>query len=375
MKKLLPASLSGITFGFTFFFFGVLEIFAGNRDEFLFSFGDFGGYIALIALGVSIIAAALITLLPEKISNVVFGIVVWLTAMGYIQSLFLNGAGSLSGDDGSEINVGFAVFDTAVWVISGILCIFGAVKMKKVKFIKSVFIILLAMILVMQLAGCATEIKDITRDTFISSSVNTDQTTATEANAAAGNTENDETTSDQHPADLPDIKKAYLTGEGITEVSGGKNVIIFVIDRFDVSYYDDAIAKTPEFFDDLRGFTYFCDNLSLYSRTFPGVPSMITGIEDDFSGDMNDYFNKAYGTSDFLKDLKANDFKIKLYIQNYYCYRDGTPFYGMADNFSVATDYKITDSGALVGNMLALSAYRYLPTLLKSTVEISSASF
>ena len=370
IEKVLPAALAGVTSGFMFFFFGVLEIFAGNRNEFLFSFGDFGGYTALIAFGVAVAVSALIALLPGKLSDVVFGVAVWLTVTGYIQAMFLNGAGSLSGDEGSSLNVGFAIFDTAVWAITGTLCIFGAIKMEKIKFIKSVFVILLAAILVMQLAGCATEIKDITRDTFSSYSETELQTTATDkTDDIATETEA------RRPADAPDIKKAYLTGEGITEVSGGKNVIIFLIDRFDVSYYNDAIEKTPEFFDDLRGFTYFSDNLSLYSRTFPGVPSMITGIEDDFSGDMNDYFNTAYGTSEFLKDLKANNFKIKLYIQNYYCYRDGTPFYGMADNFSVATDYTITDRGALVGNMLALSAYRYLPTLLKGAVNISSASF
>lgn len=374
-QKLLPAILAGSTAGLTFFFFGVIDIFAGNRDEFLFSFGDFGVQIALVALCAAVLLAAVIFFLPGKFSDVAFGVVVWITAMGYIQALFLNGAGTLRGDDGTQVNVSFAIIDGLIWIITGAGCIFGAIKMEKKKFIKSAFVILLVMILVMQLAGCATEIKDITTDTF-STRENT-ETTTTSYSETTITTDQTETTTDigKLPVDSPDVKKAYLTSQGLTEVSNGKNVIIFLIDRFDVSYYQDAIKKTPDFFNGLRGFTYFNDNISLYSRTFPGVPSMITGVEDDFSSDMNGYFNKAYGTSAFLHDLKANDYKIKLYIQNYYCYRDGTPFYGMADNFSVATDYKITDRGALVGNMLALSAYRYLPTALKGAVNISSASF
>lgn len=361
LKKRLPrALLAGFCAGLTFFLFGILDIFAGNREELLFSFSDFGLYIILIALGVSLALAAAIAFLPEVPSNVVFGVIVWLCLMGYVQALFLNGAGVLNGDTGQSVDVGFAIIDGAIWLIVGALCIFGAIKMKKKNVIKTVASILLIVLLAMQATGCVMQANEITRSPFETASANTEQT--------------EPASSESTPA-RADVEKAYLTREGLTEVSSGKNIIVFVVDRFDVTYCDDVFASEPNFFNDLDGFTYFDDNISLYSRTYPGVTTLVTGVDNDFSGTMSDYFAKAYQTSDFLRDLKANNYKIKLYTANYYAYKDGTQLYGIADNLSVATDYTVTDTGALVGNLLALSAYKYLPTALKGTVSISTASF
>lgn len=353
-KRLPRALLSGFCAGLTFFFFGILDIFASNRKELLFSFSDFGGHIALISLGVSLLLAALVAFLPGKASDVAFGVIVWLCLMGYVQAMFLNGAGSLTGDTGGTESVALAVIDAAIWIVVGALCIMGALTMQKKSIIKTVSSILLVVLIAMQATGCAMRANEISRSPF--------ETTKEEPSA-------------ENPTPSDYIEKAYLTYEGLNEVSAGKNMIIFVVDRFDVSYLYDVMNKTPDFFDRLTGFTLFDDNISLYSRTYPGLTSMITGIENDFSGTAADYFKKAYSTSDFLRDLKANNYKIKLYTANYYAYTDGSQLYGVADNLSVATDYTVTDTGALVGNMLALSAYKYLPTALKSTVSISSASF
>lgn len=353
-KRLPRALLAGFCAGLTFFFFGILDIFASNRKELLFSFSDFGGYIFLIALGVSLLLAALVAFLPGKSSDVAFGVIVWLCLMGYVQAMFLNGAGSLTGDTGGSVNVALAVIDAAIWIIVGVLCVMGALYMRKKGIIKSIASILLIVLVAMQATGCVMQSGEITRSPF---------ETAKEEPSAENPT----------PSDY--IEKAYLTYDGINEVSPGKNIIVFVVDRFDVSYLYDVLNSTPDFFDRLTGFTLFDDNVSLYSRTYPGLTSMITGIENDFSGTAADYFKKAYSSSDFLRDLKANNYKIKLYTANYYAYTDGSQLYGIADNLSVATDYTVTDTGALVGNMLALSAYKYLPTALKNTVSISSASF
>ena len=56
-QKILPASLCGAAVGFTWFFFGAVDTFAGNRGEFLFSFSDFGWQLALIALAASLVIA------------------------------------------------------------------------------------------------------------------------------------------------------------------------------------------------------------------------------------------------------------------------------------------------------------------------------
>ena len=452
MKKRLPfALLAGFTSSLMFFMFGVLEIFAVSRDEFLFSVTDFIGYLLLLALGAALIIAALIMFLPKTVSLCVFGIVVWFIFMGYIQTLFLNVGASLDGDTGQTQSIALVIIDAVIWAVTGIFIVAGAMMMEKKAILKKIYLIGVIALLVMQTAGCASHIGDITRDkddtptesvtetqtadtttadttttdalTDIQSSEavtgaettgaettgaettgaettgaettgveTTDAVTDAQTTEAVTDKQTEEVTTDAKteevttaaPAtetDKPDepkvidAKNAYLTTRGLNKVTSGKNIIIFIIDRFDVSYYNDLLKKEPDFFNKLDGFTYFSDNISLFSRTWPAVPTMITGVDNDFSLTANDYFTKAFTESPFLNDLKANDYKIKIYTQKYYCYRDGTPLVGLADNISVATGYTISDRSALVGNLLALSAYRYSPNALKDSINISSASF
>ncbi|MBO4421820.1 MAG: hypothetical protein J5879_00150 [Clostridia bacterium] len=437
IKERLPyAVLGSVTTSFMILFFGILEIFGTNRDEFLFSVRDFFGYILLLALCGTLLLMALILLLPDKAARVVFGVTVWIPVTGIIQVLFLNGARSLAGDTGQNSNLLLTVIDTVVWIVTGTIIIAGVFIMRKKEGLKKVYILVLIALLVMQMTSCATQIGNITRDsaertdepydtedsetvpeeTFDPETIATippidpvtteeDDTTepvttepeTTEPETSEPVTTQPETTAPATtapvttepvttapattapvttaPEDDEDYSKAYLTKKGLDQVSERKNIVIFLIDRFDVSYYNTIMEKDPSYFDDLDGFTYFGDNVSLYSRTWPAVPTMITGVDNDFSQTAVKYFEKAYTESAFLQDLRDNDFKIKIYTQSYYCYREGTPLVGVADNISVARGYTIKNTGALVNNLVALSAYRYAPNALKSAINISSASF
>ena len=158
-QKILPSLLCGFAVGFTYIFFGAADTFAGNRGEFLFSFGDFGGYLALIATAVSLLITLVLLIARGTLFRVLFGIFFWIAFMGYVQGTFLNvGMGSLAGDDvGTKISIGFLIFDTALWIITAGLCIFGAIKMKKHEMIKTIAIVLLVMIVGMQTVGCVSE--------------------------------------------------------------------------------------------------------------------------------------------------------------------------------------------------------------------------
>ena len=379
IKGRLPfALLFGFTPSLMFLFFGVLEIFAGNREEFMFAARDFILPVTLIALGVSVLASALILFTPKTVSVMLIGISAWVSVTGYIQMMFLNGPSTLGGDTGVKTETWFAILDAVIWVVSGIIIVAGAFVMEKKDVFKKIYLIAIAAILVMNITGCVTHIGDITRDASQTETETETDTAATASDVtAAETTKESETTTGQtgSSSDTSDPANAYLTIEGIDKVSNGNNIIIFIVDRFDISYYNDIIRKEPAYFDDLDGFTYFSDNISLYSRTWPAVPVMITGIDNDFSVGASEYFAKAYTESGFLNDLKANNYKIKLYTQKYNCYREGTPLVGVADNISTAKGYVITDRAALVGNMLKLSAYRYSPSYIKDSINISTASF
>lgn len=354
-QKILPSLLCGFAVGFTYLFFGAVDTFAGNRGEFLFSFSDFGGYLALIATAVSLLITLVLLVASGTLFRVLFGIFFWIAFMGYVQGTFLNvGMGSLAGDDvGTKISAGFLILDTALWVITAGICIFGALKMKKHEMIKTVSIILLIMVVGMQAVGCVSNIPKLTDK-------------PTETTSA-------ETTPDR--GDDEDNTRKYLTEMGINEVSGGKNIIVFVLDRFDIDYYYDVIEDDPDFFSKLKGFTFFDDNISLFSRTYPGVATMITGVPYMSDCSAESWLDTAYSTSPFLSDLKRNNYKVKLYTADYYAYRNANSMKGTVDNISSVSEYTVNDRAGLVGNMMALSLYRCLPSVLKSSIGVSSSSF
>ena len=86
-------------------FFGVFEIFATNLEEFDFAFGDFAGYLVLLAIGGIGVLCALLLPLRGRGFDIAFGIVFGITLIGYVQGNFLNfGISSLTGD-GAEMGI------------------------------------------------------------------------------------------------------------------------------------------------------------------------------------------------------------------------------------------------------------------------------
>ena len=383
-QRLFPSILCGTAVGFTYLFFGAVDVFAGNRGEFLFRFSDFGWQLALIALAVSAVISLILVFTEGTLHRVLFGLFFWAALMGQIQSLFLNvGMGSLVGDDvGTRVSLGFAIFDTALWVVTAAVCVFGAIMMKKFDIIKTVAMVLLIVIIGMQIVGCVSNIPKIT-DSKTEKPQQTGATTSGSAHTTSSSAEPAQTTTENSKPEEPDEDvKQYLTEAGINEVSAGKNIVVFIVDRFDVNFYEEIMYFDGTFFDRLTGFTYFDDNISLYSRTYPGLATLITGIDYEYGSDPKDWgaspepwFEKAYGTSPFLCDLFENRYRIKLYTADYYGYRDARAMKGRVYNVSGVSKYEVTDRAALVGSMAQIAAYRCLPTLLKSTVRVSTSSF
>ena len=166
-----------------------------------------------------------------------------------------------------------------------------------------------------------------------------------------------------------------LTTKGLYEVSKNKNVIVLVLDRFDISYYEDVVEKDPEFFNQLEDFTLYLDNVALYARTYPAIATMVTGVDTDFSKTASEYFNYAYNNSDFLDDLEANNYRVKVYTGSYYSYREAAALKRAYNVQPQSGDMIINDSWGLAWTMLELSIYRYLPIVLKDVVKVSTTSF
>jgi len=358
-KRFLASALCGLLISFTVFIYGVLEIYLNNSEQFSFYLKDFVSYILFYGLLVFAFITLFVPIFKGKSFYIVLAIFFWLGVMLYIQGNFLNfGVSSLMGDDLQEGPTMLTlVINLLIWVITCVAAILFTLRFKNKKLLYNVFTVVTAIIIGMQLVS------------FII-------TLAPKAYADGREPDKtEETTNEDGETEPKEKAKTVLTTKGMFEVSKKRNIIIFIFDRFDAVYYEELLQDDPDFVKPLDGFTYYSDYTTLYCRTYPAITSIITGMTNDFSGPAVDWFNTAYTQSKFLKDLKANNYKIKLYTTSYYAYRDNTNLSDIADNEFSSINYVILDADILAFKMLGLSAYRYLPTALKESIRLTSASF
>ncbi|MCQ2430287.1 MAG: hypothetical protein MJ192_08155 [Clostridia bacterium] len=338
IKQRWAASLlCAFVISFTLLIFGLIDIFVGNQEEFTFAVSDFIWPMILIGLGLTAVLFAVLVLVPDKAYPAAFGLLCGLALMCVLQSLFLNsGASSLpSGDMISQIGIPLIIIDTLLWIAVPAFCIFAAYKIKWAEWYRTISLVLLVVIGGMSVVGTIS-------DVFTLSS----RSSGNNGEPVVGGVN-------------------YLSTDGLREVAPESNVIVFILDRFDIQYHDNVEASDPGFFAPLTGFTYFSDNVSYFSATYPSIVHLVTGTKQDFSRSANDYFNAAYDESSFLGDLHDNDYAIRVYTGSYYAYRDATSMTKYIENAAVTGHYIVTNRGALLRQMIVLSAYRYAPSAAK----------
>ncbi len=351
-QRLLPVILLAAAAGLTVCFFGPFDIYRANVDEFRFPLESFFGYHLLWTLGVAVLLTGILLPLRGRVFDIAYAVLLWVTLMLFIQGNYLNFninnlAGDGMGDDG--MGVWNVVINTAVWLLVGAGFVLAAILLRGAarEWIPTVGVIAMVTVIGMQAVPFA---------------VNSLATDIWERNHSTTLSEEES-------------KEHFLTYRNMDKVSSNKNIIYFVIDRFDNLYYDEhGMVDCPELFEGLDGFTYFDDMVSLYPRTFPSIPYMLTGMEHDFHDNRVDYFREAYQASPFLKALKSNGYKVNIYSDSYYAYNDASQM--GVENSSQATSFTIAERGRLAGDMLRISWFRYLPHLTKGWVgDIATSDF
>lgn len=358
-EKLVPSLLLAIALPFTLLFFGPFEAYCKNIEEFGFTFGDFGLLSFAVAFLIGVILFFILWNLPGRVFDVTYGVLFAVALMLYLQGNYLNlGLNAVEGD-----GVGNATYTTTALVINLIvwlLVIGGAVTAvllvrKYREILRLVTIIGLVMVVGIQVMMFG--ILSLTTEVF------------TPLNERGMTDDSGEVTAS---GTMPGI----LTNTGLTEAGKDGNVIFIVVDRFDLDYHDAILRSDPDFYENLDGFTLYDNHISKYARTYPSITYMLTGIENDFSTSRVRYFEKAYGESRFLQDLKDNGYRVNLYTADYYAYENANVFADVADNVRSSTDYTVANRIYLWGDMLRLTLFRYLPIAAKGTVGmISSGDF
>ena len=354
-RKIPLSLLLALTLPLTVCFFGPFETYCGNIDEFLYSLGDFLPYCLGIGVAIAVAVFAVLLLLDGVAYDIACAIVVWLSVMSFAQRYYLNmGVNALAGDGVgiTEADPGAVVLNTLLWIAVGALIVVGMLFLKKkniAPFFVSCAVVLIA-ILVTQAVG------------FAALSFSTD--VYTPVTERVDSSEDGEEDAVKEPG--------VLTFENLDELSEGKNVVFFLIDRFDVRYFEKLQKNEPEFLDGLDGFTFYNDYTSLYCRTYPAVASILTGIENDFEGSRLSYFKNAYTDGGHLRRLHESGYDINVYTEKYYVYDDASYMSDYTANTSGVNGYEIDSNAGLSKDMLRLSLSTCLPFSLKNMVGYMS---
>ena len=349
-EKLLPVVMLSLIAPFMVCFFGPFEIFGNNIDQFKFSLGDFWLICILLAAGFAAAFGAVLMLLRGRAFDIAYGLLLGVSLMLFLQGNFLSmGMTSLSGDGAAEGELGFGkiFINTVIWV----LIVGGSIAVmlfldKYRDTVRLISIVVLLAVLGSSLISFATI--SLTGEVF---------------------------SKDQN-MQISLGGEQVLTVKNLDTLANGQNVIVFIVDRFDYEYYEDAAANYPEIFDELEGFTYFDDYITLYPRTFPAALHVLTGVETDFSQSHDAYMTNAYQNSTHLQAIKQQGFDINIYTDDYYCYKDASDMEAYAENLSGKVSYQIVQSASLATDMIRLSLYRYLPFCAQGLVgNISTPTF
>ena len=152
----------------------------------------------------------------------------------------------------------------------------------------------------------------------------------------------------------------YVSDQNMFDLSENKNVVVFLLDCFDVKVMNSILEKQPDILQDFDGFTYFPNSTSVYTRTYPSISYLLTGEMCYFDEKASDWVNEAFDKSTFMPSLYQNQIDIGVYTYDYYLGKD---MKNHMDNYvfydaPVRLEYVDT-----VKAMAKMILYRDMPTL------------
>lgn len=335
-KKIGSTFLVSFLLCFMLLIFGPSEIFFANATEFDFVYGEFAGYLAILALAAAAFITLLIGFLPDVLHRILISFVFGISLAGYIQVMFLNKDLDLLGvnPEGYQVKTERVVLNFCLWLlIVGLVTVFSFLKKeiwKKLINGLSAFLLCIQLVALVSLLVTA-------------------KSTAYEREEG----------------------KWHLSGEEQYTVSANQNVIVLVLDYFSNQYIEPLLTAYPEATDFLHDFTYYSNMDCVYFGTFPSLPHMLTGCEVDMDMPINDWCERIWNdekTVQFYDSLKENDFKINVYTPdtNILCgLNDVSILDGRLDNVINTAQEIDINSRLLFKTLIKMSAYRMTPEICK----------
>ena len=315
---------------FTMLGYGPTELYLSNRgsEEFWFSFNEILMPFTVLIVVSLIVILGLLMVLPTKGYHAAMAVIVAVSALLLLQVLFLpNDYGSLNGAviDWSQYT-GRLVYNTTIWIVVIAGAIFWAFR--NWQSFRKVMQFTAVILLVLQAA------------TLVTAGI-----THTE--------ENKETATEE----------VYLTTEGLYTVSSERNTIVFILDAFDSQLMCDLLEENnDELTSSFVDFTFYHNTSGGATRTKYAIPFILTGKTNDTGGTYVEYIKESFQKSPLFRELRTGKYNTGFYTE--YGYVDRTQTEAI-DNLSSGGKMKATSQWGLSKDILKMTAFKYMPHVLK----------
>ena len=113
-------------------------------------------------------------------------------------------------------------------------------------------------------------------------------------------------------------KACVLTTKNLYEISEKNNIIVFLLDAFDASVFEEIKKNKPEITTLLKDFVFYPDTISSYGYTYYSLPEILTGSLYDIRNSYSDYLAKAWNKNKYYERLRTENYIINLYTNGRY---------------------------------------------------------
>ena len=150
--------------------------------------------------------------------------------------------------------------------------------------------------------------------------------------------------------------------------SKDKNVLVILADRLDSVWMNNLLEEYPDLNELLDGFTFYPNNVSCYTNTFPSLPQMLTNNMYDDS-EWSEYISKSWAGNTITRKLHDNGYKTSLVIDNLTTFETYEQIADQCDNIRTDGEYaeiNYTGEGGILPTFMDFSLGKLSPYLLKA---------
>ena len=109
---------------------------------------------------------------------------------------------------------------------------------------------------------------------------------------------------DRTPGTISDLDKFTFSDQ--------ENILLFILDGFQSDLFWDLIDNEPELKDEFTGFTYYPNTTSVFAKTYPTIPLLLTGRTFTKQQPFREFLSQSYKNS-LLTSLIDNSWDVGLY--------------------------------------------------------------